>query len=126
LVAGEQVQPTVEKGWVTLNGELDWHYQRRVVERLVRPLKGVVGITDSMRLKPRNSPAALTALIQAAFSRQAEREAKHIDVEVSGHTVTLRGRVHSWADRNAAEGVAWSAPGVTRVNNKLVVDMCRN
>jgi osmotically-inducible protein OsmY len=79
-----------------------------------------------MRLKPRNSPAALTALIQAAFSRQAEREAKHIHVEVSGHTVTLRGRVHSWADRNAAEGVAWSAPGVTRVNNKLVVDIYRN
>jgi osmotically-inducible protein OsmY len=123
LVPGDRIQPTVEKGWVTLNGELDWHYQRRVVERLVRPLKGVVGITDSMRLKPRTSPADLAGVIQAAFSRQAEREARHITVEVSGHAVTLRGRVHSWADRNAAEGVAWSAPGVTRVNNKLVVDI---
>jgi osmotically-inducible protein OsmY len=121
LVPRDQIHVAVEHGWVTLTGEVNWNYQRRVVERLIRPLKGVVGITDSMRLKPRALPDDLNNRIKEAFSRQAMREAKRIEVEVNGHTVTLRGQVHSWADRNAAEGVTWSAPGVTRVNNKLVV-----
>jgi osmotically-inducible protein OsmY len=122
-VPQDRVKVTVEKGWVTLGGELDWNFQRRAVERLVRPLKGVVGITDNIRLKVLPIPANLSGRIQDALTRQAMREAKRIEISMDGSVVTLRGHVHSWAERSAAEGVTWSAPGVSRVNNLLTVDL---
>lgn len=121
-VPQDRVKVTVEKGWVTLGGELDWNFQRRAVERLVRPLKGVVGITDNIRLKVLPIPANLSSRIQDALTRQAMREAKRIEISMDGSVVTLRGHVHSWAERSAAEGVTWSAPGVSRVNNLLTVE----
>jgi osmotically-inducible protein OsmY len=117
-----RVRVVVEKGWVTLSGELDWNFQRRSVERLIRPLKGVIGITDDIQLKAMAVPSNLSSRITDALTRQATREAKRIEIEVDGSVVTLRGHVHSWAERTAAEGVTWSAPGVSRVNNQLVVD----
>lgn len=121
-VPQDRVKVTVEKGWVTLSGELDWNFQRRAVERMVRPLKGVVGITDNIRLKVLPIPVNLTHRIQEALTRQAEREARRIEISVDGSVVTLRGHVHSWAERSAAEGATWSAPGVSRVNNELTTD----
>jgi osmotically-inducible protein OsmY len=112
---------TVEKGMVTLNGELDWNFQRRAVERMIRPLKGVVGITDNIRLKTRSSSGHIATRIQEALTRQVVREARRLDITVEGSVVTLKGTVHSWAEKNAAEGAVWSAPGVSRVNNQLVV-----
>lgn len=122
-VPPNRVKVAVEKGWVTLGGELDWHYQRRAVERIIRPLKGVVGITDNIHLKALAIPANLSGRIEDALTRQATREAKRIEIAVDGSVVTLRGKVHSWAEKNAAEGATWSAPGVTRVNNELVISM---
>jgi len=121
-VPQNRVTVVVEKGWVTLSGELEWHFQRRVVERLIRPLKGVIGITDDIRLKGAVVPVNLSHRIEEALTRQAMREARRIEIEVDGSVVTLRGHVHSWAERNAAEGVTWSAPGVSRVNNQLTFD----
>jgi osmotically-inducible protein OsmY len=117
-----RVKVAVEKGWVTLTGDLDWNFQRRAVERMVRPLKGVVGITDNIQLKTLPIPLKLQERIQDALTRQAMREARRIEVSVEGSEVTLRGHVHSWAERNAAEGASWSAPGVVRVNNQLTVE----
>lgn len=117
-----RVKVTVEKGWVTLSGELDWNFQRRAVERIVRPLKGVVGIIDNIRLKVLPVPANLSARIEDALVRQAMREAKRVEVSMDGSVVTLRGQVHSWAERNAIEGATWSAPGVSRVNNHLNIE----
>ncbi len=117
-----RVKVIVEKGWVTLSGELDWNFQRRAVERMVRPLKGVVGIVDNIRLKALPIPANLSNRINDALTRQAMREAKRIEIAMDGSVVTLRGHVHSWAERTAAEGATWSAPGVSRVNNLLTVD----
>ncbi len=116
------VKVMVEKGWVTLSGELDWNFQRRAVERMVRPLKGVAGITDNIRLKSSPMPANVSGRIQDALTRQAMREARRIEIMVDGSVVTLRGHVHSWAERNAAEGASWSAPGVSRVDNQLVIE----
>jgi osmotically-inducible protein OsmY len=116
------VKVAVEKGWVTLEGELDWNFQRRAVERMVRPLKGVVGISDNIRLKALPLPTNLSNRIQEALTRQAMREAKRIEIAVDGSVVTLRGHVHSWAERSSAEGATWSAPGVSRVNNQLTVE----
>lgn len=120
-VPQDHVKVTVEKGWVTLNGELDWNFQRRAVERMIRPLKGVVGITDNIRLKELPVSGNISTRIQDALTRQAVREAQRIEILVDGSVVTLRGHVHSWAERNAAEGATWSAPGVSRVNNQLVI-----
>lgn len=117
-----RVSVTVEKGWVTLSGELDWNFQRRALERMIRPLKGVAGIVDNIRLKSLPIPVNLSNRIQDALTRQAMREARRIEVLVDGSVVTLRGHVHSWAERNAAEGATWSAPGVSRVNNQLTID----
>jgi len=121
-VPQDRVKVTVEKGWVTLTGDLDWNFQRRAVERMVRPLKGVVGITDNIKLKTLPVPLKLRERIQDALTRQAMREARRIDVIVEGSEVTLRGQVHSWAEKNAAEGASWSAPGVVSVNNQLTVE----
>lgn len=121
-VPQNRIQLSVEKGWVTLNGEVDWNFQRRGVERLIRPLKGVVGITDNIRIKEMAVPSNLSNRIQDALTRQAVREAKRIEIMVDGGVVTLHGHVHSWAESSAAEGVCWSAPGVTRVDNQLVVE----
>ena len=121
-VPQDRVKVAVEKGWVTLTGELDWNFQRHAVERMVRPLKGVVGITDNIQLKTLPIPLKLSERIQDALTRQAMREARRIEVLVEGSEVTLRGRVHSWAEKNAAEGATWSAPGVSRVNNQLTVE----
>jgi osmotically-inducible protein OsmY len=121
-VPQDRVKLTVEKGWVTLDGELDWNFQRRAVERMIRPLRGVVGITDNIRLKALPVPVNVSNRIQEALTRQAVREAKRIEVSMDGSVVTLRGHVHSWAERNAAEGATWSAPGVSRVNNELTIE----
>ena len=117
-----RVHVSVEQGWVTLSGELDWNFQRRALERMIRPLKGVAGIIDNIRLKTMPVPANLSNRIQEALTRQAVREARRIEIIADGSTVTLRGHVHSWAERNAAEGATWSAPGVSRVNNQLTIE----
>ena len=91
-VPADRVQVTVEKGWVTLEGELDWNFQRRAVERMIRPLKGVVGVSDNIRLKALPMPTNLSNRIQDALTRQAMREAKRIEITVDGSVVTLRVR----------------------------------
>jgi osmotically-inducible protein OsmY len=121
-VPQDRVKFVVEKGWVTLNGDLDWNVQRRAVERMIRPLKGVIGITDNIQLKALPTPTNVKERIQDALTRQAVREARRIEVSLDGSVVTLTGYVHSWAERQAAEGVTWSAPGVSRVVNQLSVE----
>ena len=121
LVPEDRIKVMVEKGWVTLSGEVDWEYQRNYAMKAVRPLTGVLGVTNSMSVKPLVTPANIKNRIQGALERQADREAASIEVVVSGHTVTLKGQVHSWAERTAAQGAAWSAPGITSVVNDLRV-----
>lgn len=120
-VPPQRIAVSVEQGWVTLSGELDWNFQRRALERMIRPLKGVAGIIDNIRLKSMPMPENLAGRIEAALTRQAMREARRIEIAVDGSVVTLNGQVHSWAERNAAEGAAWSASGVSRVNNQLTI-----
>ncbi len=117
-----RIKVMVEKGWVTLTGEVDWNFQRQACEHVARPLRGIVGITNNIRLKPVSVPVSISSRIEAALIRQVLREAKRINVSVDGNVVTLKGHVHSWAERNAVEGVAWSAPGINRVNSQLTVE----
>ena len=121
-VPKERIKLSVEKGWVTLSGELDWDFQRRALERMVRPLTGVVGIINNIGLKAAVAPVDLSKRIEDALTRQAIREAQRIEVTTNGGIITLKGRVHSWAEKNAAEGATWSAPGVTRIDNQLTIE----
>lgn len=121
LIPGDRIQVRVEKGRVTLAGELDWEYQRTAAEKAVRPLTGVVSVINNLRLKPSVAPANISNRIRDALARHAEREARNIEVIVNGSTVTLRGRVDSLAERSAAQGAAWAAPGISLVVNDLTV-----
>ncbi|MEY4863140.1 MAG: hypothetical protein RLZ51_1235 [Pseudomonadota bacterium] len=121
LVPADRIRLRVEKGWVTLSGEVDWDYQRRNAESAVRALTGVVGVSNTITLKPQAAPTDVAQRIKDALARRAEREARSIDTMVSGTTVTLRGNVHTWAERAACEGAAWSATGISKVINELHV-----
>ena len=121
LVPLQAIRLTVDHGWVTLQGEVEWDYQRRSVEKAIRPLMGVVGISNEITLRARPEAIDLSRKIQEALTRQALREAKQIQVHVDGTTVKLSGKVHSWQEREAVQGVAWAAPGVHAVINELHV-----
>jgi osmotically-inducible protein OsmY len=116
-----KVRARVQAGWVTLDGEVEWDYQRREVERMVRNVRGVVGITNIIVVKPRVSPGQIQAKIEEAFKREAEIDARHIWVQVSDHTARIYGHVHSLTEASAATTAAASAPGVANVESHLVV-----
>jgi osmotically-inducible protein OsmY len=116
-----KLRVSVEHGWVHLSGEVDWEFQRRAAEKAVRPLTGVVGVSNEITLASKALPADLTQRISQALQRQALREAKRVEVSVDGTKVTLRGQVHSWQERDAVQGAVWAAPGVRTVINELHV-----
>ena len=117
----ERIKAVVRNGWVTLEGDVEWQYQRLTAERAVRPLKGVKGIINDIKIKPRVEPSDIKQKIQEAFRRSAEVDANQITVETSGGEVILKGKVRSWVERDEAERVAWRAPGVTKVDDRIVV-----
>ena len=121
LIAHEPLQVQVESGWLTLRGTVRWNYQRDSAAKSVRNLLGVTGFTNAVILDPMVQPHQVTERIQRALTRQVQREAQRIDIQVSGAVVTLKGQVHSLAERQAAEGATWSAPGVREVINELQV-----
>jgi osmotically-inducible protein OsmY len=120
-VPSDRIKITVSKGWVTLEGEVEWQYQKNAAENTVRYLTGVAGVTNLITVKPRVSPTELKAKIEDAFKRSAELDAQRVTVEVDGSKVILRGTVRSWAEREEAARAAWSAPGVAYVDNMIGV-----
>lgn len=118
-VPADAIKLRVEKGRVTLTGEVEWGYQRKLAERTVSQLRGVTGVTNQVKMRMRPAPNDVVERIEAALRRHAEREAKHISVSMKEGTVTLSGRVDSRAQRLAAVGAAWSAPGVGAVVDDL-------
>jgi osmotically-inducible protein OsmY len=118
----ERIKVVVRDGWVTLEGEVEWNHQRQAAERAVRALKGIKGVSNLLELKPRVSPSDIKHKIEEAFKRSAEVDAKHITVEaLDGIGVRLKGKVRSWAERQEAERVAWSAPGIAKVENQIAI-----
>jgi hyperosmotically inducible protein len=117
----ESVKVLVEKGWVTLSGEVDSAYQSHVATRTVSQMRGVTGVTDMIRIGGEAAAQDIGEQISQALQRHADREAKHIAIRVHEGTVTLTGKVDSAAERSAVRGAAWSAPGVRAVVDDLTV-----
>lgn len=115
------VKVQVTNGWITLHGTAEWHYQKEEAERTVRPIIGVKGVLNEVTVMPKVSGIDVKMKIEDAFRRNAQIDANRITVETLDGTVTLRGNVRSWAEREEAEHVAWAAPGVTMVDDQLNV-----
>ena len=119
------VPPTIKvqvtDGFVTLKGTAEWQYQIDEAQRALTPLIGVKGVRNDVDLKPSISAGNVKTKIEEALKRNAEIDASHITVEATGRTVTLRGSVQSWSEREGAERAAFWAPGVTKVDNRIII-----
>jgi osmotically-inducible protein OsmY len=123
FIPAGKLDVTVSKGWVTLKGEVEFEFERRDAERAVERLSGVKGVSNLITIKPHLSPTDLKQKIEKALVRNAETDASHITIEVQGSKVILRGTVHAYAEKKAAEDTAWSAPGVSEVDNRITVSV---
>jgi osmotically-inducible protein OsmY len=119
----DRVKLTVSKGFVTLEGNVDWQFQKQDAERVVRRLTGVKGVSNLIFVKPRVTPADIKRKIEQALVRTAENDAQRITVDVDGSKVILKGTVRSWAEREEAARQAWAAPGVTAVDNRITISV---
>jgi len=116
------VNVTVREGWITLEGEVEWWYQKNAAENAVQYLAGVKGLSNLITIKPKLAPAEIATAIKSAFERYALLDANKIQVETSGSKVTLRGKVRSYAEKDESEQAAWAASGVSWVDNHLKVE----
>ena len=120
-VPSRAIEIKVEHGIVTLNGTVDWGFQRAEAEYDVRKLGGVKGVINLIAIRPKVRAEEVLARLTAAFERNADLEAKHLTIDVINGKVVLGGEVTSWAEREAAERAAWSVPGVTAVDDRILI-----
>ncbi len=122
-VPKDKIKVTISKGWVILEGEVEWQYQKNDAERVARRQAGVKGVTNLIRVNPGVTPPELKKKIEQALIRSAQTDAERITVEVQGNKAILRGTVRSWAEKEEAERVAWSAPGILSVDNQITISL---
>lgn len=121
-VPADRIKVKVENGWLTLDGDVDYYYQKEAAERALRYLTGLKGITNLIMVKAQPVPSDVKQRIKQELERNAEFDAERMTVEVQGNKVILRGTVRSYAEMKDAERAARNAPGVTEVENKLTID----
>jgi osmotically-inducible protein OsmY len=122
-IPASNIQVAVKNGWLTLTGEVDWHFQREAAGKAVRYLEGVTGMSNQITLKKKDGvkPADIRQRISSALARNAAAEAQQVHIDVGGDEVRLSGKVHSWHDRKIIEDTVWAAPGVRMVKDNLSV-----
>ena len=120
-VPQNDIKVTVQKGWITLDGDVDWQYQKETLERAVHELSGVVGVNNRLALRQNAEVTDIRQRIEEALKRNAEIDDKNVFVRVDGDVVRLEGKVHVWRERKLAERAAWSVPGVMRVEDHLLI-----
>lgn len=121
-VPADQIQIKVQQGWVTLEGEVEWQYQKEAAQHAIQTLAGVAGLNNMLAVKPKVSVEDLKTLIEAALARNSELDASKIRVSAVGNLVRLEGFVNRWTERKTVEHAAWSVPGVRNVENHLLID----
>lgn len=120
-ISSRDIKVVVSNGWITLEGETEWQYQRQIAEEAVRRIKGVRGVSNTIFVRPTVEASEIKRKIEEAFRRNAEVDANRIMIETRGGEIVLKGKVRSWIEREEAERIAWSAPGVTKVVDQIVV-----
>ena len=121
-VPDDKVKVKVENGWVTLEGELQWNYQKEAAKNVVKNLVGVIGVTNNIIIKSLTNDEIEKKDIESALERNWSINANDIRVKVLGNGVTLTGTVNSWYQKDKAGRIAWNAPGVWKVDNELVIE----
>lgn len=120
-----EITATVRNGWITLEGEVEWWYQKNAAGNVVNYLSGVKGVSNMISIKPKLTSTEVKMAIRSAFERSALLDSKKVQVETSGSEVILRGKVRNYAERDEAERAAWAAPGVLSVDNNIIVQWSR-
>lgn len=120
-IPADKVKVKVEHGWVTLTGTVDWYFQSNEARKAAAKVSGVIGVSNLIEVQQLPAPADVKDRIVSAFKRQADLDAAGVTVTTDGSTVKLSGKVHAWNERSIAERAAWSAPGVTKVEDHLSV-----
>jgi len=120
-VPDDKIKVKVEKGWVTLSGTVDWFYQSEAAKKAAGKISGVIGVSNLVEVRRMPGAKDVRDRIIAAFKRNADLDANSITVLTDGNKVTLEGKVHGWHERQIAERAAWAAPGVSKVEDNIVI-----
>ena len=122
LIPSDKVTVKVEDGWVTIEGELPWNYQKEAAKNAINWLTGVKGVTNNIKIKSESHDSIEQKDVENAIRRIWSLDDLDIKVKVSGTTVTLTGTVNTWFQKEEAGRIAWKTPGIWHVKNELAVD----
>lgn len=121
FVPEDMIMLKVDNGWITMEGEVEWQFQKESAYHAVRDLIGVYGVINRIKVRPKITPVIVKDVIKKALERSADVEASGINIMTDGGRITLKGKVRSWSERNEVERAVWATPGVIDVKDELII-----